>query len=47
MARPGEHVLKFWRVDAGVVLEKLVIDAGGVTPSYLGPPASYRQTLKN
>jgi hypothetical protein len=43
LARPGEHVLKFWRVDPGVVLEKLVIDAGGLKPSYLGPPESYHQ----
>jgi len=43
LAKAGEHVLKFWLVDPGVVLQKLVIDAGGVRPSYLGPPESYRR----
>jgi hypothetical protein len=43
LTRAGEHVLKFWRIDPGVVLEKLVIDAGSVEPSYLGPPESYRR----
>ena len=43
LAHAGPHVLKFWRVDAGVVLEKLVIDAGGLKPSYLGPPESFRR----
>lgn len=36
----GEHTVRFWRVDPGVVLQKLVIDAGGLQPSYLGPPES-------
>ena len=41
ISKPGRHVLKYWMVDPGVVLERLVIDFGGLKPSYLGPPESY------
>ncbi len=36
----GKHVLKIWMIDPGVVFQKFVIDAGGLEPSYLGPPQS-------
>jgi hypothetical protein len=36
--RPGVHTLKIWMMDPGVVLDKIVLDFGGLRPSYLGPP---------
>jgi hypothetical protein len=40
--RPGAHVLKFWAIDPGLVLQKIVVYTGRPRPSYLGPPESAR-----
>ncbi|MDP2038478.1 MAG: glycosyl hydrolase 115 family protein, partial [Ignavibacteria bacterium] len=39
--KPGKHVLKFWFVDPGVVLQKIVVETKETKPSYLGQPESY------
>ncbi|HCC72066.1 MAG TPA: hypothetical protein DEQ09_13085 [Bacteroidales bacterium] len=38
LGRAGRHILKIWMVDPGLVIDKIIIDTGGVRESYLGPP---------
>lgn len=40
MGNEGQHILKVWMVDPGVVIDKIIINTGGVRESYLGPPES-------
>lgn len=40
IATAGNHILKIWMVDPGVVLEKIIIETGEHKKSYLGAPES-------
>lgn len=37
IAKPGKHIVKYWMVSPGVVLQKLVLDFGDTEKTYLGP----------
>lgn len=43
ISKKGKHVVKYWFVSPAVVLQKLVLDFGGMKPSYLGPPQTLRK----
>jgi len=46
IAQAGPHVLKIWLVDSGIVFQKIIINRGGLKPSYLGPPESLIYNLE-
>ncbi len=37
----GFHTFKVWMVDPGVVIEKVIVNTGGLKPTYLGPSESF------
>ncbi len=39
----GYHTLKVWMIDPGVVVQKIMINMGGLKPSYLGAPESFNK----
>ncbi|MBD8488014.1 glycosyl hydrolase 115 family protein [Echinicola sp. CAU 1574] len=44
---PGEHSVKIWLIDPAVVIQKIVIDTGGLNESYLGPEESFMHFSKS
>jgi hypothetical protein len=43
VAAPGQHTLKIWMVDPGIVMDKLVLSFVPLKETYLGPPESYHR----
>lgn len=37
LSKSGIHTIKYWMIDSGIVLQKIIVDFGGLKPSYLGP----------
>lgn len=37
ISNSGKHTIKYWMIDPGIVLQKILVDFGGLQPSYLGP----------
>ncbi|RWA13909.1 hypothetical protein EKO27_g1176 [Xylaria grammica] len=41
VAKEGAYTLRVWGLAPSVIVQKIVMDLGGVRPSYLGPPESF------
>lgn len=47
IAKPGKHSIKYWMISPAVILQKLVLDFGGLEPSYLGPQQTIFKNKNN
>lgn len=36
----GKHTLKIWAIDPAIIIQKIIVDLGGLTPTHLGPVES-------
>ncbi|KAH9893097.1 glycoside hydrolase family 115 protein [Xylariomycetidae sp. FL2044] len=41
VAQEGAYTLRVWGLAPSVIVQRIVVDLGGVRPSYLGPPESF------
>jgi hypothetical protein len=47
ISKPGKHTVKYWMVNPGVVLQKIVLAFDELEPSYLGPPETRNMNSMN
>lgn len=41
VSQEGAYTLRIWALMPSVIVQKVIVDMGGVRPSYLGPPQSF------